>query len=131
VETEEGRGKDKIAPYTASRSMPDILMALAGVAIVVVVIYTVFESPLSALVFAFGVMLIYIGTWRLTGRLLHRRMNRVMRREIDNFISLSRALYTSRTNSDSARFYQTKAALRESVERIISAASTYQDDTEG
>jgi hypothetical protein len=54
-------------------------------------------------------------------------MNILLREEIDTFIALARDLYTHRTASDSARLHSTKAALRESVERIISAASKYQD----
>jgi hypothetical protein len=93
-------------------------------------VYILVESPYHVLLLAFGVLLIYVGTWRLVGRLLHRRMNIVLREEIDTFISLARDLYSHRTNSDSARLHQTKAALRESLERIISAASKYQDQPE-
>ena len=71
-----------------------------------------------------------VGTWRLVGRLLHRRMNTVLRVEIDKFIMLARDLYGHRTQADAARLHQTKAALRETLERIISAASKYQESPE-
>ncbi|UCC74623.1 MAG: hypothetical protein JSV86_08770 [Gemmatimonadota bacterium] len=118
------------ASYAASRNMLDRLLALAGLVIVVVEIYALVDAPLHALLLAFGVLLIYVGTWRFVGRLLHRRMNRVLREQIDTFISLARDLYTHRTNGDSARFLETKAALRDTTERIISAASSYQEQPE-
>jgi hypothetical protein len=118
------------ASYAPTRNYMDKLLALAGVAIVVLEIYMLVESPYHVLLLAFGVLLIYVGTWRLVGRLLHRRMNLLLREEIDTFITLARDLYTHRTASDSARLHSTKAALRESVERIISAASKYQDQPE-
>jgi hypothetical protein len=116
--------------YAPTRNLMDKVLALAGLAIVVLEVYILVESPYHVLLLAFGVLLIYVGTWRLVGRLLHRRMNIVLREEIDTFISLARDLYSHRTNSDSARLHQTKAALRESLERIISAASKYQDQPE-
>ncbi|MGD2216768.1 MAG: hypothetical protein PVJ64_08425 [Gemmatimonadales bacterium] len=118
------------ASYAPTRNMIDKILAMVGLAIVVLEIYILVESPLHVIILAFGVLLIYVGTWRLVGRLLHRRMNKVLRDEIDTFITLARNLYSHRTNSDSARLHQTKAALRESVERIISAASKYQDQPE-
>jgi uncharacterized membrane protein len=118
------------ASYAPTRNLMDRLLALAGLAIVVLEVYILVESPFHVLLLAFGVLLIYVGTWRLVGRLLHRRMNKVLRGEIDKFIKLARDLYSHRTNADAARLHQTKAALRESVERIISAASKYQDQPE-
>jgi len=116
--------------YAPTRNLTDKVLALAGLAVVVLEIYVLVDSPLHVLILAFGVLLIYVGTWRLVGRLLHRRMNRILRDEIDTFITLARSLYSYRTNSDAARVHQTKAALRESVERIITAASKYQDQSE-
>lgn len=118
------------ASYAPTRNLMDKVLALAGLAIVVLEIYILVDSPLHVIILALGVLLIYVGTWRLVGRLLHRRMNRRLRGEIDAFITLARDLYSHRTNSDSARFHSTKAALRESVERIISAASKYQEQPE-
>lgn len=116
--------------FAPTRNLVDKMLALAGLAIVVLEIYILVDSPLHVIVLAFGVLLIYVGTWRLVGRLLHRRMNKVLRGEIDTFITLARNLYSHRTRGDSARLHQTKAALRESVERIISAGSKYQDQPE-
>jgi hypothetical protein len=115
------------ASYAPTRNLMDKVLALAGVAVVVLEIYILVDSPYHVLLLAFGVLLIYVGTWRLVGRLLHKRMNILLREEIDTFITLARNLYSHRTHSDSARLHSTKAALRESVERIISAASKYQD----
>lgn len=118
------------ASYAPTRNLFDKMLALAGLALVVLEIYILVASPFHVLLLAFGVLLIYVGTWRLVGRLLHRRMNKVLREEIDAFIKLARDLYSHRTNADAERLLQTKAALRESVERIISAASKYQDKSE-
>lgn len=118
------------ASYAPTRNLLDKMLALAGLAVVVLEVYILVESPFHVLLLAFGVLLIYVGTWRLVGRLLHRRMNKVLREEIDTFITLARNLYSHRTNADAARVHQTKGALRESVERIISAASKYKDQPE-
>lgn len=105
----------------------DKVLALVGLLIVVAEIYVLAISPIHALVLALGVLLIYLGTWRTTGKLLHRRANMVLRGELDQFISLVRKLYGSRTKADSAGIHEAKAELRESLERIISAANTYQE----
>jgi uncharacterized membrane protein len=110
------------------RGLPDKLLAVIGLAIVVIELYVLDLSPQHALLLAFGVLLIYVGSWRLTGQLLHKRENRALRGEIHKLIALTRDLYTHRTNGDSARLKETKAALRESLERIITAA-TYKEDS--
>ncbi len=116
--------------YVPSRSTLDHILALSGLVIVVVEIYTLLASPLHVLLLAVGILLIYIGSWRLTGRLLHRRLNTTLREEIDNFIALTRELYSHRTDGDSAAVHETKAALRDSFERILNAASVYSEQPE-
>ena len=113
-----------------SRSVLDKILALAGIVIVGLAIYPFGNPPALVLIIAFGALLIYVGGWRTTGSLLHRRANRNLRAEIDNMVLLIRKLYSSRTNGDSARIHETKAALRESLERIISAAAVYQEQEE-
>jgi uncharacterized membrane protein len=106
----------------------DKVIALLGVAIVALEIYVLSLEPLHVLLLALGAMLIYVGTWRFTGRLLHRRANRTLRGEVENFIGLVRRLYSSRSSGDAAGIHEAKAELRESLERIINAANTVQDE---
>jgi uncharacterized membrane protein len=105
----------------------DKVIALLGVAIVALELYILSLPPLHVLLLALGAMLIYIGTWRFTGRLLHRRANQALRGELDQFIELVRRLYSSRSSGDSAAIHQTKSDLRASLERIIEAANTVQE----
>ena len=105
------------------RAAFDKLLAVAGLAIVVVQLYLVSYSLLNVLLLAVGILLMYIGTWRLMGTLVHKRVNKELRAELDEFISLVRRLTSSRVNGDRANAAETRAAIHESVERIISMAS--------
>ena len=105
------------------RAAFDRLLAVAGLAIVVVQLYLVSYSLLNVLLLALGILLMYIGTWRLMGTLVHKRVNKELRAELNEFISLVRRLTSSRVNGDSSTATQTRAAIHESVERIISIAS--------
>ncbi len=105
------------------RAAVDKLLAVAGLAIVVVQLYLVSYSLLNVLLLALGILLMYIGTWRLMGTLVHKRANKELRAELNQFISLVRRLTSSRVNGDSSTAAQTRAAIHESVERIISIAS--------
>ena len=107
----------------------DKVIALLGVVIVAVEIYTLSLQPLHVLLLALGAMMIYVGTWRFTGRLLHRRANRTLRGEVERFIGLVRKLYSSRSSGDAAGIHEAKAELRASLERIIDAANTVQDES--
>jgi hypothetical protein len=117
--------------FSPSHTAPDKLLALAGILIVVAEVYIGSYSPLHALFLAIGILAIYVGSWRFTGRLIHRRANTALRGEVDRFVSLVRQLYTDRTEGDAASLHQTKAELRECYERIINAAVNYQEPTEG
>ena len=105
----------------------DKVIALLGVVIVAVELYVLSLPPLHVLLLALGAMMIYVGTWRFTGRLLHRRANQALRGELDTFIDLVRQLYSSRSSGDSASIHQTKTNLRASLDRIIEAANTVQE----
>jgi uncharacterized membrane protein YfcA len=116
-------------PRSSFRTSLDRLAALAGLGIVAGEIYALGYPPGHVLLLAFGALLIYVGTWRVAGRLLHRRANTVLRAEIEQFIALVRKFYSARTRGDAAALHATKTALRSSFERILSAAGTYQEET--
>lgn len=111
-----------------TRVMLERLLALGGLTIVLVEIFVFGFSPLHTVLLALGVLMIYVGTWRLTGGLLRQRSNRALRSEIERFLVLVRQLYAERTKADSAAIHETKGKLRESAERIISASATYHDE---
>ncbi|NIR43389.1 MAG: hypothetical protein GWN99_05565 [Gemmatimonadetes bacterium] len=106
----------------------DKIVALIGVTIVAVELYVLALPPLHVLLLALGAMLLYVGTWRLTGRLLHKRANLVLRGELDTFIRQVRKLYSDRSSGDSAAIHETKAELRATLDRIIGAANTVQEN---
>ncbi len=110
-----------------SRAALDKVLALGGLLLVVVEIYTHAYAPGHILLLALGILMMYVGSWRLIGGLVHKRANERLRGEIDNFITLVRRLYSYRSEGDSARIHETKTALRESVERIISNAITLRE----
>jgi two-component sensor histidine kinase len=110
-----------------SRATLDKLLALGGIVVLAFEVNAFEGSPFHLPVIALGVLMIYIGSWRMAGGLVHKRANKALRAEINHFISLVRQLYASRTEADAAAIHETKDALRESLERIISAASTYQE----
>lgn len=101
------------------------LLPLVGIAIVAVEIYKYAVPPVHVLVLALGLLLIYAGAWRPRRTTMDRRANSVLRAEINHFVELVRALYSHRTNGDSAAIHETKLALRRSVERIIKKAALY------
>ncbi len=115
-------------PHLRGPAVLDTALALGGAAVLILEFVNLDSSPFHIPLIALGALMIYIGVWRFSGQMLHRRANRVLRIEIDHFVSLVRELYSHRTNADAASVYETKAALRESVERIISAASIYQKE---
>ncbi|KPK78679.1 MAG: hypothetical protein AMS25_14510 [Gemmatimonas sp. SM23_52] len=111
------------------RATLDRLLALGGAVIVIAEFWILdaspFHIPVSPFhipVIALGTLMIYIGTWRLTGHLLYKRRNRPLRTEIHQFIGLVRQLCAHKTRADATETAKTEAALRESVERIISVA---------
>lgn len=104
------------------RTALDRLLALGGAVIVIVEFWTLDASPFHVPIIALGTLMIYIGTWRLTGHLLYKRRNKPLRTEIQHFIWLVRQLCAQKTGADAAEVDKTEAALRESLERIISVA---------
>ncbi len=104
------------------RATLDRLLALGGAVIVIAEFWILDASPFHIPVIALGTLMIYIGTWRLTGHLLYKRRNRPLRTEIHQFIGLVRQLCAHKTRADATETAKTEAALRESVERIISVA---------
>ena len=105
-----------------SRVLADRLLAVIGIVLVSVQIYVQNLSLGNAVILALGVLLIYVGSWRLAGPLLHRRANAALRKELDDFTSLVRQLSLHNAKGDGSSTPDTTGALRESLERIIAAA---------
>ena len=111
-----------------TRAMLERLLALGGLLIVLLELFVFDTSPLHVIVTAVGTLMIYVGTWRLTGGFVSQRSNVVLRAEINRFLVLVRQLYSERSHGDSAGIHETKTKLRDSAERIISAAADYKDE---
>lgn len=111
-----------MASLLLSRVVFDRLLALGGAVIIVYEYFTLDTSPFHIPLIALGALMIYIGLWRLTGHLLHKRVNKSLRAEVNHFVSLVRQLSAQRAGGDAARITESEAALREMLERIISAA---------
>lgn len=114
--------------HMPTRVMLERLLALGGLVIVLLEIFVFDTSPLHVIVVALATLMIYVGTWRMTGGFVSQRSNVVLRAEINRFLVLVRQLYGERSRGDSAGIHETKAKLRDSAERIISAAANYKDD---
>lgn len=115
-----------------TRSALNVALMVIGAAIVVLAvlvmeirIFPAITVTIGALLFSFGV----VGIIRSLPR-ADRRVNRVLRSEIDHLVSLTRDLYRYRTRGDSAMIHETKASLRENLDRIIKAAALYQEEPE-
>jgi len=117
-----------LATVAPTRVVLERLLALGGLAIVLLEIFAFDYAPLHVLLLGLGMLMIYVGTWRLTSGFVSERSNSVLRAEINRFLVLVRQLYAGRSKGDSASMHETKAKLRESAERIIQAASKYKDD---
>jgi hypothetical protein len=117
-----------ITTFAPTRVLIERLLALGGLAIVLLEIFAFGFSVIHVLVLALGTLMIYVGSWRLTGGFMRDRSNVVLRSEIERFLILVRQLYSSRTRADSAAIHETKAKVRESAELIISAAGTLKDE---
>jgi hypothetical protein len=105
-----------------SRAVTERLLALGGAVIIVYEFFKLDASPFHIPVIALGALMIYIGLWRLTGVLLYKRVNKALRAEINHFISLVRQLSAQKAGGDATRVAESEAALREMLDRIISAA---------
>lgn len=117
-----------ITTFAPTRTLLERLLALGGLVIVLLEIFAFGFSAIHVLVLAVGTLMVYVGTWRLTGGFMRDRSNVVLRSEIERFLILVRQLYASRSKADSASIHETKAKVRESAERIISAAGTLKDE---
>ncbi|UCC74617.1 MAG: hypothetical protein JSV86_08740 [Gemmatimonadota bacterium] len=106
-----------------SRATVDKAIALAGVALVVVQLLLLAYSPYHVAFVVLGVLLIYVGIWRLFSHWLpDRRVYTPLRAEVDTFIRLVRKLNAQRARGDATAAFETAAELRESTERVIDAA---------
>jgi len=110
-------------PFRVSRSTLDKGIALLGVALVMVQLLLLAYSPIHVLLVVVGVLLIYVGIWRLFSNMLpDRRVYRSLRGEVDLFIRQVRQLNAQRAKGDFTAAFETASELRESVERVIDAA---------
>lgn len=115
-----------------TRIILHIAMIVLGTAIVALATLLMDIRALPALAVALGALLLSVGLMGIIRFLpkADRRANRVLRAEIDHLISLTRDLYRYRTLGDAAMIHETKAQLRENLDRIIKAASLYQEEPE-
>jgi hypothetical protein len=106
-----------------SRTTIDKGVALGGVALVLLELLLLAYSPVHVAVVVLGVLMIYVGIWRLASHVLpNRRIYLPLRAEVDEFIRLIRRLNAERGRGDFPAAFETAAELREAVERIITAA---------
>jgi hypothetical protein len=105
-----------------SRALFDRLLALGGTVIIVVEFLTLDASPFHIPLIALGVLMVYIGLWRLAGRLIYKRVNKPLRAEVNHFISLVRQLSAQKAGGDAKRIAECDAALREMLDRIVEIA---------
>ena len=105
-----------------SRTASDRLLALGGAALIFYEFLTLDASPFHIPVIAIGALMIYIGLWRLTGRLIYKRVNQPLRSDVNHFISLVRQLCAQKAGGDPKRIAEAEAALREMLDRIIKIA---------
>lgn len=117
-----------LAILAPTRVMLERLLAVGGLVIIALEIFAFDYAPLHVLLLGLGVLMIYVGTWRLTRGFVSERANTVLRAEVNRFLVLVRQLYSGRSKGDSATMHETKSKLRESAEKIIQAASKYTDD---
>lgn len=110
-------------PARMSRAALDKALALSGVLVVLIQLILLARSPLHVAVVVVGVLMIYVGIWRLFSHWLpDRRVHVPLRAEVDQFIDLVRKLNAQRARGDFTAAFETSAELRETVERIVAAA---------
>jgi hypothetical protein len=106
-----------------TRATVEKSLAIAGATIVLVQLLMLARSPMHVLVTALGVGLICVGLWRAFSHWLPDRRKYVpLRSEVDEFIQLVRKLNSQRAQGDFTAAFETSAELRETVERVITAA---------
>ncbi|UCC71595.1 MAG: hypothetical protein JSV86_14560 [Gemmatimonadota bacterium] len=111
-----------MASLLLSRAVLDRLLALGGAVVIVVEFLTLDASPFHIPVIALGALMVYLGLWRLTGRLIYKRVNKPLRADVNHFISLVRQLSAQKSGGDAKRIAESEVALREMLDRIIAAA---------
>ncbi|MGD2152338.1 MAG: hypothetical protein PVG79_03665 [Gemmatimonadales bacterium] len=115
-----------------SRATIDKGIALTGVLLVISQLLLLAYSPIHVAVVVLGVLMIYVGIWRLSSHLLpNRRIFMPLRCEVDEFIRLVRRLNAQRSHRDVSAAFETAAELRETVERVIAAAGVPQEAGNG
>ena len=118
--------------FKISRTTFDKWVALTGVALVMLQLLLLAYSPIHVAVVVLSVLLIYVGIWRLATHLLpDRRVYRPLRSEVDEFIKLVRKLNAERARGDDPAASETSAELRETVERVITAAGVQDESGKG
>jgi hypothetical protein len=118
--------------FRMSRAAIDKLLALSGAAIVLVQLIMLARSPLQVSIVILGVLLIYVGIWRLSSHVLpERRMFTPLRTEVDEFIRLVRKLNAERASGDFPAAFETGAELREAVERVVAKAGVQPEESLG
>jgi len=115
----------------------DMMLTLAGILVIFGSVFfanTIGVQALFLLVL-FGVLIMEIGVWGLSSRLLpsERKFSR-LREEGDNMITLIRELNASaiakdRGEEDAKRFQQTLASMHDSVVRMAELAAHQDDDS--
>lgn len=109
--------------YKVSRATIDKGTALAGVLLVITQLLLLAYSPIHVAVVVLGVLMIYVGIWRLTSHMLpNRRIYMPLRGEVDEFIRLVRRLNTEKAHGDTTAAFETAAELRKRTERVIDVA---------
>lgn len=115
----------------------DAVLTLAGILVIFGSVFfanTIGVQALFLLVL-FGVLIMEIGVWRLSSRLLpSERKFSLLREEGDNMITLIRELHASaiakdRGEEDAKRFQQTLASMHDSVVRMAELAAHQDDDS--
>jgi hypothetical protein len=115
-----------------SRATFDKAVALGGVLLVLSQLLLLAYSPIHVAVVVLGVLMIYVGIWRLVSHMLpNRRHYMPLREEVDEFIRLVRRLNTERAAGDFPAAFETSAQLRETVERVIAVAGVEKEPGNG
>jgi hypothetical protein len=119
-------------PVRLSRATLDKTLVLTGAAIVLVQLILLARSPVQVAVVILGVVMIYMGKWRMVSHLLpDRRIYTPLRGEVDEFMELVRKLNDERARGDFTAAFETGAELRETVERIVAAAGVQPEERLG
>ena len=118
--------------FPIPRAVIDKLLALSGAAIVLVQLLMLSQSPLQVATVIFGVLLIYVGIWRLSSHFLpERRTFTPLRAEVNEFIRLVRKLNVERARGDFTAAFETSAELREAVEQVVVKAGVQPEECLG